>query len=76
MLPPCASRKLENRAWRGARQRAENVGRDLRHRGPETRMTPTAPRPGALAMATMVSGELTGDVFTISAWRPRLRPLG
>jgi hypothetical protein len=27
--------------------------------GPETRITPTAPRPGAVAMATMVSLEST-----------------
>ncbi len=27
--------------------------------GPETRITPTAPRPGALAMAAMVSLEVT-----------------
>jgi hypothetical protein len=28
--------------------------------GPDTRMTPMAPRPGALAIATMVSVEFTG----------------
>ncbi len=43
--------------------------------GPDTRTIPTAPRPVGLAMATMVSGELTGVVYeTPHAGTPKALP--
>src|SRR5229473_6928891 len=69
-LLPCASRKLENRAWRGAGRLPRMPVAICGTRGPDTRMTPTAPRPAGLAMAAMVSGEPT------AALRPRLGGLG
>src|ERR1700722_15881162 len=73
-LPPCASRKFENRARRAGGNSPRTSAAICGTRGPETRMTPTAPRPAALAMATMVSGELTG--VTPAFLRSRFGGLG
>src|ERR1700734_1740092 len=64
-LLPCASRKLEKWAWRGTGSMPRIAVAICGTRGPETRMTPTAPRPGALAMAAMVSGELTARLRSL-----------
>src|SRR5690606_1129151 len=51
------SRKLLKWAWRGARGRLAGISAlaIASARGPERRTMPTPPRPGAVAMATMVS---------------------
>src|ERR1700691_633650 len=64
-LWPCASRNLDSRAWRGAGSAPRMTCAICGTRGPETRMTPMAPRPGALATATMVSGGLTARLRSL-----------
>src|SRR5471032_2917831 len=59
IVSPRLPRKFESTAWRGVGSKPMICSAILGTSGPETRITPTAPRPGALAMAAMVSGDAT-----------------
>jgi hypothetical protein len=52
---PSASRKGSSVAWRGASVRPQTAAISGPESAPEARTMPTAPRPGAVAMATMGS---------------------
>src|ERR1700728_3541112 len=73
MLTPCASRKRARCARRAAGSEPSTARAMRGTSGPETRSTPTAPRPGALAIAAMVSGVCTPGVFTPLVYGTRRR---
>src|ERR1700739_4399323 len=70
MRSPPASRKLRSTARRGAPTFPHRRAAMSRACGPDRRRMPTAPRPGGVAMAAMVS--VLSGVFTPISLRLRL----